>query len=275
MQEAVHLCAVLEPLRLATKLLEGDEKSPASVYLPLFFQTSETLKKRRGGHLPLPKELRDQHGPSVPMSNLVPLADKLREFLAKDIQAIRAKHLTGTTGDELLAACTFLDLRFQRHEIWKSYLSKDAVQKSVAHMALEASSQYPELLARLHKQSEDPMNWSLFAFAESAAPKAKAGRRPGGRARGRGRAGAAAKNASAKPEARSKAEAVLRTVSAPSGQHVKRRLRQQTSAESWLFGGAEVPEETEQAVLKDVEAVPRHELYSLLLCFFSGAIISE
>ena len=60
-QEAVQLCAVLEPLRLATKLVEGEERAPASLYLPLFFQTSETLKKRKGS-LPLPKELRERHG---------------------------------------------------------------------------------------------------------------------------------------------------------------------------------------------------------------------
>ena len=105
-QEAVQLCAVLEPLRLATKLVEGEERAPASLYLPLFFQTSETLKKRKGS-LPLQRSFEKGMGCSADFQ-LAPSPWQLRDFLSKDIQAIRAKHLTGTTGDDLLAASTFL-----------------------------------------------------------------------------------------------------------------------------------------------------------------------
>jgi len=214
------------------------------------------LKKRKGS-LPLPKELRERHGAAVQISNLLPLPDKLRDFLSKDIQAIRAKHLTGTTGDDLLAASTFLDIRFQQHDLWKSYLSKDTVQKSVAHMAFEASSQYPNLIARLQKQSDDPMNWSLAALGESAAGKAKA---RGRAARGRGRGRGAGRAASAKSEPRTAAEVVLQTAAAPTGQRVQRRLHEQTSAEGWLFGSAPKDGgETEQAVLDDVQSVSRND----------------
>ena len=119
-------------------------------------------------------------------------------------------------------------------------------------MAFEASSQYPNLIARLQKQSDDPMNWSLAALGESAAGKAKA--------RGRGRGRGAGRAASAKSEPRTAAEVVLQTAAAPTGQRVQRRLREQTSAEGWLFGSAPKDGgETEQAVLDDVQSVSRND----------------
>ena len=248
---AVQLCAVLEPLRLATRLIEAEDRALCSLYLPLFHQCSETLGKNRGA-LPLPKELRKAFGENVQISSLLEVPNKLRLFLAADLKKIRERHLVGTTGDDLLAVATFLDGRFQKHHVWQSMLSLEDTKNKVAQMALQASQDFPALVERLRKQAQDPVNWTLAALAKAeAAPKPRGRGGRGGRGRGRARA-----QSDPAPKSRCASEAALQETT-PSGHNLKRRRFQpQTSAEEWLFGQPE-QQEKEEVVLADVDAAPR------------------
>ncbi|CAL1143877.1 unnamed protein product, partial [Cladocopium goreaui] len=256
---AVQLCAVLEPLRLATRLIEAEDRALCSLYLPLFHQCSETLGKNRGA-LPLPKELRKAFGENVQISSLLEVPNKLRLFLAADLKKIRERHLVGTTGDDLLAVATFLDGRFQKHHVWQSMLSLEDTKNKVAQMALQASQDFPALVERLRKQAQDPVNWTLAALAKAeAAPKPRGRGGRGGRGRGRARA-----QSDPAPKSRCASEAALQETT-PSGHNLKRRrLQPQTSAEEWLFGQPEQQEE--EVVLADVDAV-KQQISEELTCY--------
>ena len=256
---AVQLCAVLEPLRLATRLIEAEDRALCSLYLPLFNQCSETLGKPRGT-LPLPKELRKAFGENIQISSLLEVPDKLRLFIAADLKKIRERHLVGTAGDDLLAVATFLDGRFQKHRVWQSMLSLEDTKAKVAQMALQASQDFPALVERLIKQAQDPVNWTLAALAKAeGAPRAR-GRGRGGRGKGRAKA-----QSDPAPKSRCASEAALQEA-APSGQNLKRRrLRPQTSAEEWLFGQS-VEQEKEEVVLADVDLAPRLLISEVNFC---------
>ena len=155
-------------------------------------------------------------------------------------RAIRAKHLIGTSGGLLLAAATFLNVRFHRHDVWKGMLSREAAQQEVAALAFQASQDHSDLVKRMRTQSENPMSWSL---ADLAADGKGRGRGRGRKGRGRGR-GSTAQEAAA-PKARS--GAILQADAAVAGQNVKRRrLKEQASAEEWFFGATAKTAETEE-----------------------------
>ena len=120
LKEALDFCAVLEPLKLSTKLLEGDEKSLASLYLPVWTKALETLEQTGNKILPYPRELREAFGPGVKCKDLCEKAVRMKLFLANDLRKVRKRHLEGTNGEKLLVASTFLDPRFRGHSVFKT-----------------------------------------------------------------------------------------------------------------------------------------------------------
>ena len=117
----LHLCVALEPVRHATKLVEGDgarglafrhAKTPrrlslgcsfgfcadlglgcrcgpqASMYLPMWSALIQQIQ-RKAGDLPVPYELREQFTETVVASDLTPLVKRLR--------ALRGQTRVGST----------------------------------------------------------------------------------------------------------------------------------------------------------------------------------
>ena len=182
---ALDITAVLEPLRLATKLLESKDRAVASLYLPVWSKTAETLLGKPGDVLQYPKELRDKRGKGVQIKSLSPAADQLRQFLANDLDKIRKRHFENTTGELLLICASFLDPRFRTHSMWKMLDLKE-VEEKVVQMVAEHWETWPILQKALADAAQNPMNHTL----ESLLPP-KRGR---GRGRGRGRAKATPKS---------------------------------------------------------------------------------
>ena len=239
LKEALDFCAVLEPLKLSTKLLEGDEKSLASLYLPVWTKALETLEQTGNKILPYPRELREAFGPGVKCKDLCEKAVRMKLFLANDLRKVRKRHLEGTNGEKLLVASTFLDPRFRGHSVFKTLQPLKGASDIVADIALKTCQKYPELLERLQKQADDPEN---TVFARLADPE---------KGRGKGKR----KGRSTAAKAKSKSEARLRKEQEPGPVRPKRKLKEQTSADEWLFGAPGVEKDSEAKVLGDLREV--------------------
>ncbi|CAK9021103.1 Putative cytochrome P450 120, partial [Durusdinium trenchii] len=247
---ALQFCAVLEPFRLGTKLLEGDDKALASLYLPVFHKCMETLEVTGSAQLPYPRELREMHGQGCKARELEVLPKHLLRFLHQDLNKVREKHFQGTTGEAWLLAASYVDPRFRGHSMWEK-MSKKEVKEMICKMVVESHEKYPELRERLRKAAEDPMNHKLETLGRPEPKKTR------GRGRGRGR------GAGRQEKPKSTSEAILRdsACAAASGPAVRlqpgpRALKERTSAEDWLFGPQ--PDRrpaAEVAVLDDLKEV--------------------
>ena len=178
----LHLCCVLQPLRHATKMLEGDgEKARASLYLPLWASLRAALRDE--GNLQAPRELRDSYPEGVPARQLVPLAVDCRKWLVKDLQRIQDKHLKNTEGLKLLQAATFLDPRFKSSPLahgsrasglsWASRSELKSIRSAVRAMAITAAEQFPALVEAHKTAAAHPDNRPLVEMtaAGKRAPK--------------------------------------------------------------------------------------------------------
>ena len=247
LKQALQFCAVFQPLKLATKLLEGEEKALGSVYLPVWNPATSALELKANNFLPLPKELQG-YGKGFKVRELAPLPKDLLVYMHKDMQAISKKHFCGSSGELLLRAASFLDPRFKSHLMW-SDVHLDQFRKTVHEMAMEACQEHPALVAKLKQQSANLGNQFLFALADTRPAKQKG--RARGRGRGRGGGSQPARSASAKILAKSasadSSAPPLQLASAPAS---KRVLRERTSAEEWLFGQQA---QTEESVIEEVQ----------------------
>ena len=183
----------------------------------------------------------------------------MKLFLANDLRKVRKKHLEGTNGEKLLVASTFLDPRFRGHSVFKTLQPLKGASEIVADIALKTCQKYPELLERLQKQADDPEN---IVFARLTDPQ---------KGRGKGKR----KGRSTAAKAKSKSEARLRKEQEPGPVRPKRKLKEQTSADEWLFGAAGVEKDSEEKVLgglREVEASIQRELelYQRLLVTDKG-----
>ena len=175
----LHLCCVLQPLRAATKMLEGDgPKARASLYLPIWAGLQAALRDE--GNLKAPRELRDLVPEGVPARQLATLAKDCRKWLAKDLQRIRERHLQGTEGLKLLQAATYLDPRFKAGPpepgssgpSWASPAELKTARSVVKAMAIRAAEQFPFLVDAHKNAAAHPDRQPLVATpAGKRAPK--------------------------------------------------------------------------------------------------------
>jgi hypothetical protein len=228
----LHLCVALAPLRLATKMLEGDgEQGRASLYLPMFARLRAALTA--GGTLAVPTELREQFPAPIPAGSLGPLARDCRKWLAKDLWRVRAKHLEGTDGHRLLLAVTFLDPRFkdcprqagQPGPVWASQDELAMARATVKQRAIEGAEQLPALVARWKRAAEHADNQPLAALSACAQRPARKRRRV-----------VAEEPADAAPAPGSALAVVASAAAAAAPAPARRALRPHTSAEEFLFG---------------------------------------
>ena len=177
LKEAVHLCIVLQPLKIGTKIIEGDPQNRtilASMYLPVWNKTMEQLGARV---LKVPTELRAcmDNKKEVRRSDLCPLAKRLLEFLFKDLSKIKHKHFENTTGESLLKISTYLDPRFKRH----SYATKvqlDATRADLKKLILETVPHYMEAVERFKIREARPENQILSTLASRPTKRTRASR---------------------------------------------------------------------------------------------------
>ena len=225
-QLQLELCAVLQPRRQATKMLEGGgQKGRVSHYLPVWERLRLSLANP--GPLPLPAELREVFPQGVSAEALQPLPKKLRAWLAKDLKRIRAKHMAGTTGAQLVLAATFLDPRFKDFPrqagepgpVWCTDQELQATRAFVKVEAARAAEQFPALVEQHKRAAAMPDNQPLAAFAPPPAKRARRARR-------------------VVAEDEPVAAAVSAAAAAPPAPRPPRRLAPQTSAEEFLFGGS-------------------------------------
>lgn len=143
---------------------------------------------------------------TVKVQDMQPAARQLLQFLIKDLEATKKRHLDGTTGLELLQAATFLDPRFKSHAVF-SPEDRSKVRRAVKAMVLKRCADNPLMEQALHNQGQIPAQMLVGAAFAAQAPA----RRGGGRGRGRARGAA-----SPRP---------------------RRSLKRKSSAEEFLFGG--------------------------------------
>lgn len=134
---------------MATKMVEGEDKALCSLYLPVWTRAVETLQQHGNKLLPYPQELRQLFGDGVKRRDLPPKAEKLKVFLAKDLEKIREKHFKNTNGEKILAAASFLDPNFRDHSVFKTLVLLTDSKAIVADLALKLSQEYPALMVRL------------------------------------------------------------------------------------------------------------------------------
>ena len=179
----LHACYALQPLRAATKLLEGDgAKARGSLYLPAFSRAREALAAQ--GDLPTPSELREAHPGTLPAAQLCPLARDLRAWLAADLALVQKKHLEGTNGLRLLQAASYLDPRFKDAPraagdggpSWATPADLARARATVKELAVRAAEQFPALVERWREARAHPDNAPLAALAP-AAKRPRRGRR--------------------------------------------------------------------------------------------------
>ena len=224
-QLQLELCAVLQPLRQATKMLEGDgQKGRVSLYLPVWERLRLSLANP--GPLPLLAGCGRCSRKGLAPRPCSPCPKKLRAWLAKDLKRIRAKHMAGTTGAQLVLAATFLDPRFKDFPrqagepgpVWCTDQELQATRAFVKVEAARAAEQFPALVAR-KRAAAMPDNQPLAAFAPPPAKRARRARR-------------------VVAEDEPVAAAVSAAAAAPPAPRPPRRLAPQTSAEEFLFGGS-------------------------------------
>ena len=230
-KEAVHLCCVLEPIRMATKLLESDVQTGsgrglASMYLPVWHTLESHLKARS---LKVIEKLRASIGgqADIAVANLLPRAARLREFLIQDLEKIRKKHYEGTSGEGLFLAAAFLDPRFKDHAcVVKAGV--EGIVADVKKLALDSIPHYNDVVDRLKLHAQRPENQALRSLASSstdvqpsAQPKAK------GKGRGKGKRKLGKDPEAPKP-------GVLAGALKPQAKK-RRELKERTSADDFLF----------------------------------------
>jgi hypothetical protein len=250
----LHLCVALHPLRMATKMLEGDaERARASLYLPILARLHGALTA--GGELPMPAELREQFPEPVTATSLAPLARDCRKWLAKDLLRVKSKHLAGTDGLRLLMAAAFLDPRFkdaprqagQPGPAWATGNMLADARAAVKDLALRSAEQFPALVERWKAASQHPDNRPLAELALVPAGPAPAQRQ-------------ARKRRRVVLEPPEEVVAVQAVAAAAAAAPPKRALRPHASAEDFLFGrsgaagSAEPPRPAVVALELEVEA---------------------
>ena len=148
----LELCALLQPIKHGTKLLEaGGEKALASMYVPTWHSVGAALAKTR---FSLPKDL---HGLATEVDITVPLAAELQKFLREDLNTVKARHLQGTAGENLLLAAPWLDPRFKSHPS----LDQRAARKVCRTLALDLYKSFPELRQALAEHPDEQVLESL------------------------------------------------------------------------------------------------------------------
>ena len=230
-----HICVVLQPLRAATKTLEGEgAKARASLYLPVWERLLQSLAD--GGPLPPPSELQEAHAPVQPGA-LLPLARDCRRWLAKDLRRIRDKHLAGATGLRLLLASAYPDPRFKDRPrqpqeppvAWATPGDLAEARAAVKELAVLATEHFPVLVERWQQAAAHPDNQPLHALAPAQRRPHRHLRRmpqPSVSEQPAGSAGAIVKRAAAQSEPPAKRA---------------RHLQPRRSEEEFLFGPAVAP----------------------------------
>ena len=209
----IAVAAVLEPLRHATKIAEGDaEKGLASVALPLWASVVEALK---APVFSVPKPLQHLREQAFQSRHLPSLADKLRHFLVIDLNKVKGKHLDGTSGHRLLEVASFLDIRFKSHELAFKKSKVDEVKAEVCRLAVLSHEDAERMLEYEQKKRDHPFNAPLASLVKPTA-KNKAKARP-------------------KPAPASQPSDLLREAAAPWISKKRRRLVPCTSEEDFLF----------------------------------------
>ena len=206
-----QLVCVLEPLRVATKFLEGGGSATLSSYAPLFHTLSRAYGSSQA--FAMPRVWRDRYGVSVQKRDLLPLPRELAVFLKADIQKVRGKHIQNTKAERLMSMATLLDPRFKRHECLTAVLEQ--TRSDLKDWAMQAHDAYPAIVEHNRRRAADPEQRTLLSLLP-----APSGRRPKRRA--------APKPAPGPKSAPAPA--------APQGQRPRRELHANPSCDELLFG---------------------------------------
>ena len=111
-KELGHLAVVMAPVRIVTRLLEGEQPVTAAMYLPVLHQLKDAFSPRRTS-LKVPSRLSSLFKDVIHKKDLVPLARKLMAFFHDDLDKLKKKHMDRI--HPMLQMCTFLDHRFLAH----------------------------------------------------------------------------------------------------------------------------------------------------------------
>ena len=260
-QEVLELCTVMEPVRKATDILQGDvairSTSLASSYLPVWHQVEQKMQAKKWL---IPKRLRPKFGQSLNVNQFSPRALKVMKWLRKDLPAVKTKHLSASTGEELCLAAAYLDIRWKKHGFFTPQVFQRA-RGIVKRMAVASHKDYPELLRKLEQARKHPLNQPIASLGKGR------GRRPRGRGRGQARGRPTSQPTEAGASSTASAEAPV-TVRGPALQPFAtrgaRELRQRTSNEDFMYGEPtkdEVREgEEAESSMKSIEDVVERDL---------------
>ena len=108
---ALQFCAVLEPFRLATKLLEGDDQAPASLYLPVFHKCVETLPS--------------DAWPGLQSSRVGGATKALASLLAPRLEQSQREALSRNYWRGMASCSSYVDPRFRGHTMWEKLNKKE------------------------------------------------------------------------------------------------------------------------------------------------------
>eukprot|EP00438_Fugacium_kawagutii_P026959 Skav236616 [mRNA] locus=scaffold1476:211032:212096:- [translate_table: standard] len=209
--EIGHVTVVLQPIRLVTKLLEGEAMCTAALYLPLLHQLREAWKSEK---YKVSSRLTPLFSTHIAKKDLKPLAKKLVVLFLRD--KLQQKHMDAV--HPMLLMCTFCDLRFLSHPCMDAK-SRSAASQAVSEWAFQSHMKGAEIAA-----NPDKRTWHVLAFEDKPA-------------KGRGRAKATTKRKAGKIEPKLGAPAL------PKAKTVKKRiLKQVDSSEDFLWGPARKPQ---------------------------------
>ena len=207
-KELGHLAVVMAPVRIVTRLLEGEHPVTAAMYLPVLHQLKDAFSPRRTS-LKVPSRLSSLFKDVIHKKDLVPSARKLMAFFHDDLDKLMKKHMDRI--HPMLQMCTFLDPRFHAHPCMDAS-AKAAAAQAVAEWAFET-----------HEKGEDiARHPDSRTMAEVLAEDQQGGR---GKASGKGKG-------KHKGKAKQTKKAGPRCPRPPQ----KRKLQQRDSAEEFLWG---------------------------------------
>ena len=110
----------------------------------------------------------------VKVANMKPLSKRRLEFLIADLGKTQDRHLSGTTGLELLQAATFLDPRFKQHAVF-SRAKRAEVRGNVKALTLQRAADSPLLEQALANQQQIPHRLLAVGAADGAGGRARGG----------------------------------------------------------------------------------------------------
>ena len=177
--------------------------------------------------------------------NSVSKAKKLADFLHEDLQKVIAKHVRGTSAEDLLHLAVYLDPRFRNHACLKAQ-ERGKARDQLARWAYDLHESTSSLEEHFRAVAAHPDNRTLKQLQEEAGPRGQRGGRGRGRGRdshGRGRSGRG-RGGKIMPE----------TCSTKFPQTARRVLKQCNSADNFLFGPTDVQPGIHAEASKEADA---------------------